>query len=202
MLKRMAVLGMLGVAGLASGCTSISSNYTGAMTIPDVSRLYVCHGFDCSYKTKLDVGAPDASRFAEIMAGGGGSAAAERVAISKSVQYFEDRAAQQIGIRDKPKSDISQSRERGQMDCIDESTNTRTLLRFLNERGLLKFHSVEMNVSRGLFVDGRYPHSTAVLREKAGGQRWAVDSWYEPMGGPPDIMPLEAWSVRGVMGQR
>ena len=52
-----------------------------------------------------------------------------------------------------------------------------------------------------LDVDGRYPHSTAVLSEK-GGTRWAVDSWYEPMGGKPDVMPLDQWKSRGVMGER
>jgi hypothetical protein len=191
---------ILAAAGL-TGCTSISSNYTGAMTVPNASNIYVCHGFDCSYKTRLDLGATDGARFTDIMAGGAASPEAERAAVSKAVQYYEERAGQAIGIKDAGKSHIGQSRERGQMDCIDESTNTRSLLRYLSERQLLKHHSVEYNVSRGLFVDGRYPHSTAVLRDKAG-KRWAVDSWYEPMGGPPDIMALSEWQKRGVMGQR
>ncbi|MGE0499607.1 MAG: hypothetical protein AB7I79_10140 [Rhizobiaceae bacterium] len=194
------VLSVLAVAGV-SGCTSISSNYKGAMTVPSASTIYVCHGFDCTYKTRLDLGASDADRFASIMAPATTSPAAERAAVSKAVQYYEERAGQVIGLRDAPKSHIGQSRERGQMDCIDESTNTRSLLRYLNERQLLTHHSVEYNVSRGLFVDGRYPHSTAVLRDKSG-KKWAVDSWYEPMGGPPDIMTLSEWQTRGVMGQR
>ena len=196
-----AALSILALSALAAGCTSISSNYTGAMTIPDVSRLYVCHGYDCSYKTRLDLGTEDSARFAEIMAPGAGSPEAERAAISKAVQYYEDRGAQVIGVRDLPKSVFGDARVKGQMDCIDESTNTRSLLRYLNERGMLVHHAVESNVSRGFFADGRYPHSTAVLRDKSG-KRWAVDSWYEPMGGPPDIMPLSAWMKRGVMGER
>lgn len=186
--------------GALAGCTSVSSNYNGEVAKTDTSRLYVCHGYDCSYKTRLDLGASDARRFAAMFSNVG-SAEGERKAVSKAVQYFEDRAAGVIGIRDQPKSTVAGSREKGQMDCIDESTNTRSLLLYLEKRGLLKHHSVESNRSRGLFVDGRYPHSTAVLRQSSG-QHWAVDSWYEPMGGPPDIMPLDEWMSRGVMGER
>lgn len=189
------------LAAALAGCSSSSSNLTAEMVKPSADRIYVCHGFDCRRKSKLELTGADSARFASIMAGGRGSAAAERAAVSKAVQYFEDRAAMTIGVRDKPKSDITQSGQMGQMDCIDESTNTRLLLLHLQGRGLLKHHKVEGNVSRGAFVDGRYPHSTAVLRDKQGKQ-WAVDSWYEPMGGPPDIMPLAEWQQRGVMGER
>lgn len=189
------------VALVAAGCTSISSNYTGEITRADAARIYMCHGYDCTYKTRIDLGAPDARRFASIMAKGAGSPESERAAISRAVQYYEERGAQVIGIRDQAKSTFGASREKGQMDCIDESTNTRSLLLYLAGRGLLKHHRVEMNVSRGFFIDGRYPHSTAVIRDPQG-EKWAVDSWYEPMGGPPDILPLEKWLARGVGGQR
>ncbi len=188
------------LAGFAAGCTSVSSNYTGEVTKTDTARLFVCHGYDCTYKTRLDLGAQDARRFSELFSGVD-SAPAERKAVSAAIQYFEDRAGAVIGVRDQPKSTVAGSRQKGQMDCIDESTNTRSLLLYLEERGLLKHHAVEWNCSRGMFVDGRYPHSTAVLREHSG-QRWSVDSWYEPMGGPPDIMPLDEWMTRGVMGER
>jgi hypothetical protein len=189
------------LCGVVAGCTSSSSNYLGEITKTEETRLFVCHGFDCSYKTRVDLGAADhrqyASYFAEV-----GSAEAERVAVGKAVQHAEERAAGVIGIRDLPKSDYTQSRVKGQMDCIDESTNTRSLLLYLEKRGLLKHHAVEANRSRGLFVDGRYPHSTAVLRETGSGRRWAIDSWYEPAGGPPDIRPYDDWVARGRFGER
>ncbi|WP_353641268.1 hypothetical protein [Mesorhizobium sp. WSM2239] len=136
-----------------------------------------------------------------IMAAGASSPKAERAAVSKAVQYYERRAAGVIGIRDQPKSDASQYAKRGQMDCIDESTNTRSLLLYLERRRLLRHHTVQRNVTRGFLLDGRYPHSTAVLREKSG-KEWTVDSWYEPAGGPPDVLPLSEWMKRGVMGAR
>lgn len=186
---------------LAAGCVSTSSNYSAVKKETTVSRLSVCHGFDCRNRTTLALTSADGKRFASIMAGGKGSATAERQAIGSAVAYFETRAGQAIGVRDTAKSTIAQSGRMGQMDCIDESTNTRTLLLYLQGRGLIRHHRVESNVSRGMFVDGRYPHSTAVLTEQ-GGTKWAVDSWYEPMGGKPDIMPLTQWKSRGVMGER
>jgi len=185
----------------AAGCTSTSSNYSAVKKETTVSKLSVCHGFDCRNRTTLALSAGDANRFASIMARGKGSANAERQAVSSAVAYFETRAGQAIGIRDTAKSSLAQSGRMGQMDCIDESTNTRTLLLYLQGRGLIRHHWVESNVSRGFFADARYPHSTAVLSEK-GGARWAIDSWYEPMGSKPDVMPLDQWKSRGVMGER
>jgi len=189
------------LAGLLVGCQSVSSNYKGEITQASPSSIIVCSGFDCNYKTRLDLGETENARFARIMEAGRASPAAERAAVAQAVGYYEELGAAAIGVRDKPKSDITQSRIKGQMDCIDESTNTRSLLRYLAARGLLRHHTVEANVSRGFLLDGRYPHSTAVLRDPQG-RRWAVDSWYEPAGGPPDIMPLEEWMRRGVFGER
>lgn len=189
------------LAGLLAGCNSVSSNYTGEITRASPARIFVCSGFDCNYKTRLDLGEAENDRFARIMAGGESSPEAERAAVAKAVSYYEELGATAIGARDHAKSDITQSRVKGQMDCIDESTNTRSLLRYLAARGMLRHHRVERNVSRGFLLDGRYPHSTAVLRDPQG-RRWAIDSWYEPTGGAPDVMPLDEWMTRGVFGKR
>lgn len=179
----------------------MSSNYTGAITKPTESQMIVCHGYDCRLKTSLAVSTRDSAYFAKVMNDGKDSPNSERAAISKAIQYFEDRAADAIGVRDKGKSTLTDSGHKGQMDCIDESTNSRTLLLYLQGRNLLKYHKVLGNVSRGLMIDGRYPHSTALISDPAGA-KWAVDSWYEPMGGAPDILPLGEWQSRGVGGQR
>ena len=55
---------------------------------------------------------------------------------------------------------------------------------------------LRVGLLRGFFLDGRYPHATAVIGD-ASGVKWAVDSWYEPAGGAPDIMPLREWRSRG-----
>lgn len=196
----MRVFAIAAVAAL-TGCTSISSNWEGEITKKRTTKIYVCSGFDCSYKTGYTITDADRARFAELLEGGSGSAAEERAALREAVSYFETQYSTAFGLWDTAKSTIGQSRVKGQMDCIDESTNTRSLLLFLEENGLLNHHKVEWNVSRGLFVDGRYPHSTAVVKDR-GGKKWAIDSWYEPAGGKPDVMPLGEWMKRGVLGER
>lgn len=196
--KILAATALLATA-LTDACTSASNNYTGEAAIVRTERIFVCSGFNCHFKTRLDLGAADAQRFVQIMAAGAASPQAERAAVARAVQYYEKRAGQAIGVIDEAKSVFGASGELGQMDCIDESTNTRSLLLYLERRGLLKHHVVRANVSRGFFIDGRYPHSTAVLRDKSG-KEWAVDSWYAPMASAPDILPMEQWLKRGIMG--
>jgi len=175
-----------------------------AMLVPGAAaagQLTVCHGYSCYFKTRLELGAADLGRIASIMRSGAASPAAERQAVSRAVQFYEQRATALIGVRDRPKGDMVSAHERGQMDCVDESRNTTALLQMMASRGMFRYHQVLRRTSRGFLADGRYPHFTAVLADPAG-QKWVVDSWYEPGGGPPDIMPLERWRVRGVGGRR
>jgi len=168
---------------------------------PFSAHFMVCHGYDCHYRTKVILTARDQE---EIMAGfaqWGATAAGEREAISAAVVVFEKRTTAVIGVRDEARMAFGQARRKGQMDCVDESLNTDALLRALDEAGLLKFHHVGKRASRGFFLDGRYPHWTAVLIDDRR-VKWAVDSWYEPGGGAPDIMELAKWKKRGVRGQR
>ncbi|WP_430512409.1 hypothetical protein [Pannonibacter phragmitetus] len=81
----------------------------------------------------------------------------------------------------------------GQMDCIDEASNTTSLLLYAEREGMLRHHSVVSPVARGFLLDGRYPHATAVLREMRSGQAHAIDSWVHDSGKPPVIQPLESW---------
>ena len=187
---------------LLGACTSASSNYSAALESVAASRLTACHGYNCYFRTRFALDDGDMARIRAIMEGGAASPAAEREAVGRAVAYFEDKAGDAIGVRDRAKSTLDEGGTKGQMDCIDESTNTRTFMLLLQKKGLLKHHAVQSNVSRGFFLDARYPHSTAVLKERKSGRLWAVDSWYEPMGGRPDILALSEWKKRGVGGER
>lgn len=192
---------VLGLAVVA-GCTTLAEpRQAGLPPTAASSIIQVCHGYGCAFRTRLDLTQHDNERFRSIFRRAGRSPEAERRAISAAVQYFEERAGQATGVRDKPKGPMTEAGVRGQMDCIDESTNTRALLLYLQRHGLLKHHTVQAPRTRGFLADGRYPHTTAVIRA-GDGRLWAVDSWYEAMGGPPDIMPLDAWMRRGVLGER
>jgi hypothetical protein len=166
------------------------------------AAFLVCHGYGCEYRTKVLIGSTDVDRVADFFTKDAETAEAERASIRKAVSLFEERSTGAIGIRDDARSQFGEGRIKGQMDCIDESTNTRGFLLYLQKAGLLRHHTVLANSSRGMFVDGRYPHATAVIKDKETGEIFAVDSWFEPGGGPPDIMLLSEWKKRGVMGER
>ena len=191
------VLLLILLGGFAAGC--VSGVDSGRYGLEAVGRkIDVCHGYSCKYRSKLTLGAADTRRFASILAAGQKSPQAERAAIARAVSYFESRTRAVTGVRDEPQSKFGASGVRGQMDCVDESTNTRALLLYLEKRRLLRHHTVARNASRGFFLDGRYLHNTAVIRD-ARGVKWAVDSWYAPMGGAPDILPLSQWMPRGFL---
>lgn len=186
---------------LPSGWAVAGGGAAHAVAAPLPTKLRACYGYGCAKSATFPITAAIAGRFGAIMAAGRSSPEAERAAISKAVQYYEDLSANAIGARDKARSPVVASGEKGQMDCIDESTNTHGLLLYLAQRGLLRFHKVRDNTARGFFIDGRYPHFTAVVRDGTG-KDWAVDSWFEAAGGPPDIVPLSYWRKRGVLGER
>lgn len=192
----------LAAAGLAGGCATgaVSDRGYGAGAVP--TKLTACYGYGCRMEKAFAITSKMSDRFAAIMGAGKASPQAEREAIRRAVAYYEDLSANAIGVRDKAKSPVVASGEKGQMDCIDESTNTRHILTYLANRGLITQHSVEQNVTRGALIDGRYPHWTAVVKDKADGKKWAVDSWYEPAGGLPDVTELAYWRTRGVWGER
>lgn len=161
----------------------------------------VCHGYDCYYQTKVILTGSDLARIQGLLKQGSKSPADERKALRNAVAIFEERSTLTIGVRDKPRMQFGKARIKGQMDCVDESTNTDNFIRYLHTQGWLKHYQPTRKTTRGSFFDGRYPHWTAVMVDERG-EKWAVDSWFEPGGGPPDIMPLKEWKRRGYGGER
>lgn len=176
-------------------------NLTLPVAVASAQTFSVCHGYDCYYRTKVTLTSKDELRIRSLLHKAGRSANDERKALRTAVAIFEERSTAAIGVRDKPKMQFGKARIKGQMDCVDESKNTDSFLRYLQSRGWLKHHTVARRTTRGSFIDGRYPHWAAVIQDKSG-ESWAVDSWYEAGGGLPDIMALEEWSRRGYGGER
>lgn len=65
----------------------------------------------------------------------------------------------------------------------------------LDQLKLLRHHTVDVPASRGFFLDGRPPHTTAVLVESKSGEEWAVDSWTRGYGEAPEVMRLSVWKT-------
>jgi hypothetical protein len=161
---------------------------------PRGTSVYVCHGTGCARKERVDFSAADMRRLKSIIASGADSPEKERRAMGRAVQWFEKRVAKQVGSgNDVGGFDLSKVNKPGQMDCIDEATNTTSILKLAADNNYLKHHRVGRPKARGFFLDGRYPHATAVVIQISNSKSYAIDSWTRDNGEPPEIMPLGVW---------
>lgn len=159
--------------------------------VPKSDRLPYCHGFGCEFKTAVAFSEADIATLTGIFAKRRGSPADERLAINLADQWWEKKAEGVIGAPpDKRGSELGDAHRQGQTDCIDEATNTTTLLAWLERNGVLRWHHVRRPESRGAFL---YAHATAVMTDKTTGIDWVADSWMRDSGDRIDVMPLEKW---------
>jgi hypothetical protein len=167
---------------------------TTKMRLPSNGNLYICHAFGCKLNYAFRPTEQDLVEVTAILERGKESPNAERQAMGEAIQYFETRLGPLVGSdKDKGGFDLTSSGIPGQMDCIDEASNSTSYLIYLQKHGLLSHHTVSSPVARGFFLDGRYPHATAVVKQTNGKHYFAIDSWVKDNGAFPVIMPLDKW---------
>lgn len=91
----------------------------------------------------------------------------ERNAIAESIARLERVAGQHTGTHNDKGGNFAGFGQAGQMDCIDESTNSTTYLLMIEQANLLRWHKVSGMRTRFGFQAG-FPHSTAIIRLVAG----------------------------------
>lgn len=117
----------------------------------------------------------------------------ERKQISQAIALMENLVGLKTGT-DVDKGRNQNTGEYGQMDCIDESTNTTTYLKIFEQRDWLKFHSVEKPVKRNPFFF--FVHWSAAIYDRSSDSIYVVDSWFRDNGQLPDVRPLSNWKRR------
>lgn len=183
--------------GLLAGCAGTvpsAGSLGGANYAAPSKTLTVCSGYSCIIKDKLVFDDEVDINLKQIMDGGQDNPAAEREALKQAIAYMETASRDKLRYsRDVEFSYQKNAKKRGQMDCVDESLNTISYLRYLKARGLLRHHTpLKRYAERGLLVDGRYPHKSARMRDNQGVD-WAVDSWKSANGGQPEVFLLAKW---------
>lgn len=158
-------------------------------SLPINEHPIYCHGYGCEFQTPIPISDADFAELQKIFAAHSGSAVEERKAISQSVQWWERHASPLLGGPPRVRGDTQPHRP-GQTDCLDEATNSTTILFYLERHKFLKYHKVERPEARGMFL---FSHATALIQE-IGGQAWAVDMWMYDMGDPPDMPTYAEWS--------
>jgi hypothetical protein len=154
----------------------------------------VCHGYSCRDIDTLALDPAQLKTLTALFDKPPPDAAAERKRLATAIASMERWVGPRTGTDHDLGGTFPGFGKPGQMDCIDESTNTTTYLTLFASRGWLRFHRVAARMTRG-FLPLAWPHTTAVIIETATGQRYAVDSWFLDNGQPPFILPLEIWQA-------
>jgi hypothetical protein len=191
---------------LLAGCTHerlgpVSQHYIDFHTeAPRKNTVYVCHAYGCRMQTAFRFTDADIAQLKALMTKTrkADTPFEERRAVAYAIGWMETRTGDVIGTSaDRPGMDFAGSGDPTQQDCVDEATNTTSYLLILERNGLLKHHTVGTPFSKENLLRGvaGWPHWTAVLKENANGQKWAVDSWIYANGENPAIVEAEKWYI-------
>jgi len=165
-----------------------------ALPVPDPANPVVCHGFGCAYRTQILLRNVDKAQIKKLFGPAAvKSAEAERKALAATMAWFEKRVAGEAGTATaKARAGLGHAGDPSQFDCLDKTSNTVGVLAIVAQLGLLRHHVIDAPESRG-FIIGGLPHTTAVVRERKSGQKWALDGWTHDNGELPDVLPLDEW---------
>lgn len=177
---------------LLTGCAALAERRVAGMVAADPSpaSFTVCHGSGCKARTPVGLSDAQWGKVRALFRPASADAAAERARIADAIGLLERLVAPQAGTGEDAARNLVASDQSTQLDCIDEAVNSTTYLRMIAADGLLRFHRVELPAHRGGII---LAHNTAVVREIATGQEFAVDSWFFANGVPPPVLPLTAW---------
>lgn len=162
------------------------------ITEPDSTHFSICYDHGCATVATVSLNEQQWLWVSNFFKSPAANPEQERKHIAWAIALLEKIVGKITGTDKDKGGDLEGLGLPGQMDCIDESTNTTTYLRIFSQAGLLKWHEVEDRVTRGWFITG-WPHTTAVIRDTESNQRYAVDSWFLDNGEQPFVVPLNVW---------
>jgi len=156
-----------------------------------VARLDVCFDFGCKSSERVYLFEEEWREVASVLHGST-TPDEERYRIAQAVGAME-RLVGAVTPTDVDRGSNAFEGEdpAGQMDCIDESTNTTAYLKLFQSQGLLRFHTVLERAYRAPALLDQ--HWAAQVEETGTGRRFAVDSWYRDNGEPAVVQSLEHW---------
>lgn len=157
---------------------------------PQPNNYSICHGHTCAEFSFINLSNKQWQTIESIFFPLASNPRQEREQIKLAISQLEIMSGEQAGTdKDFAENDTSHGLH-GQLDCIDEATNSTVYLRMLQQAGLLTFHRQSSRTSRGGLFS---PHNTATIIENNSNIRYAVDSWFGANGEPPAIILLPQW---------
>ena len=153
-------------------------------------EIVQCYDFGCKSTRSVEFSQAEWARIRNVFNPPALSAWLEKQQIRQAIALMEQYSGAKTGTYQDKAGNYGGEDLPFQQDCIDESTNTYQYLLALEHRALLNWHQVAEKKRRIVWFA---THWSAVIRENATQQLYAVDSWYRDNGEPPYIQRLEDW---------
>lgn len=153
----------------------------------------LCHGFSCSEKTYVALKETQWNKVAAVFKPAAKTPEQERKQIENAIAVMETEVIKTTGLKPDHGEANTFEPDQAQMDCIDEAINTTHYIEFFEQAGFLKHHDPAPPIHRGFFIDGQWPHNSGAVKEKDGGEIYAIDSYYFDAGKPAVAVPLDVW---------
>jgi len=122
------------------------------ITDPDIHHFSICHAQGCKKLEQLSLNQTEWRQINRHFESAAGSAHQERKQIAAAIAEFEQIIGVKTGTSQDKAGLFEHMGSPGQLDCIDESTNTSSYLRILQKQGLLKWHEPMDHGTRGFFI--------------------------------------------------
>lgn len=161
---------------------------------PTLSGFEICYGGGCAGVARAAFSDAEWLSLQRLFEPASRDAGQERERLGQAIGLMEQVVGRQTGTSEDRAGTFVDVRYKNQLDCNDEAANTKTYLKLLQQAGYLQFHDIIDTKTRGYFFNG-WPHTTAAIQEKQGGQRYAVDAWFYDNGQPAVVVPLETWKT-------
>jgi len=195
----MRLIFVLGVIGGLSGCAYGGRAVediapAGASRVPTPAAFDVCYANGCKAQMHVRLSAGEWAPVAKLFAKPPADAADERARIVHALQMVELTVGHKTGLdADRPGSFAGVGATH-QQDCVDEMTNVATMLQIFEGQGFLKDHVPGRRMTSSFFGPrGPWPHTVATIVETGTGREYVIDSWMQPFGALPYVMPIEDW---------
>lgn len=181
--------GLLGSLGFYPGPAPAATPATPAEAL----RLEICFQHSCARRSLVSLDQTTHAGLADIFSTALDDPALERAAITQAIALLETYVGARTGTDRDLGGTFPGAFRYGQMDCIDEATNTTRYLQLFAQQGWLHWHIPGEPATRLPIPKRWWPHTTAVIRERTTGREFAVDSWFDANGQPPHIVELSVW---------
>jgi len=163
--------------------------------MPDANGMTVCAGDTCARRREIVLTQIDRQKLRSFFDGDVSHAREERTRLKMAIDWLEHRT----GVHTKrPPVERLKGRKLKEAfwnyhSCIDDTSNTTIFLITLQKMRLMRLHDVAGPAYRGLMIDGKVPHFTAVIREKKSNVKYSIDTWLYTTGEPVIVKPLSDW---------